>query len=74
MVNKYLEIYKRIGQNLKRERQKANLTQKQLAEKTSKLDNSKISDIENAKEDYMMSTLLELARALEIDVERLISK
>ena len=74
MVNKYLEIYKRIGENLKRERQKANLTQKQLAEKTSKLDNSKISDIENAKEDYMMSTLLELAKALEIDIERLICK
>ena len=74
MVNKYLEIYKRIGENLKRERQKANLTQKQLAEKTSKLDNSKISDIENAKEDYMMSTLLELAKALEIGIERLICK
>lgn len=74
MVNKYLEIYKRIGENLKRERQKANLTQKQLAEKTSKLDNSKISDIENAKEDYMMSTLLELSKALEIDIERLICK
>ena len=72
VINKYLEIYKRIGSNLKKERKKARLTQVQLAEKTTKLDASKISDIENAKEDFMISTLLEIANALDIDVEKLI--
>lgn len=71
MVNKYLEIYKRIGGNLKKERKKAKLTQGQLAEKTAKLDASKISDIENGKEDFMFSTLLEIANGLGIDIEKL---
>ncbi|MBD1433766.1 helix-turn-helix transcriptional regulator [Sphingobacterium sp. DN00404] len=71
MVNKYLEIYKRIGFNLKQERKKAKLTQGQLAEKTAKLDASKISDIENGKEDFMFSTLLEIANGLGIDIEKL---
>lgn len=74
MINKYLPIYKRVGVNLRKERIIAKLTQEQLAKKTSKLDKSKISDIENAKEDFMFSTLLELAHALEIDIEKLISK
>ena len=74
MINKYFPIYKRIGVNLRRERKIAKLTQEQLAKKTTKLDKSKISDIENANEDYMFSTLLELAHALEIDIEKLVRK
>jgi len=74
MIDKYSEIYKRIGSNLKKERKKARLTQVQLAEKNTKLDASKISDIENAKEDFMFSTLLELANGLGVDVEKLIKK
>lgn len=74
MINKYLPIYKRIGTNLRRERKIAKLTQEQLAKRTAKLDKSKISDIENANEDYMFSTLLELANALDIDIEKLISE
>lgn len=74
MVNKYLHLYKRVGSNLKRERKKAKITQIQLAKKTTKLDASKISDIENAKEDFMFSTLLEIANGLGVDVEKLIKQ
>lgn len=71
MINKYSDIYKRVGLNLKRERKKAKLTQEQLAENTNKIDSAKISDIENAKEDFMFSTLLEIANGLNIDIDRL---
>lgn len=74
MINKYKNIYQRIGDNLKKERKKAVLTQNQLAEKTARLDKSKISNIENAKEDFMFSTLLELTNALEIEIEQLFRK
>ncbi|WP_313366848.1 helix-turn-helix domain-containing protein [Sphingobacterium mizutaii] len=73
MINKYKNIYHRIGNNLKKERKKANLTQEQLANITARVDKSKISNIENAKEDYMLSTLLELTNALGIDIEQLLS-
>ncbi|TDS12342.1 helix-turn-helix domain-containing protein [Sphingobacterium paludis] len=71
MNEKYAQIYTRIGRNLKKRRIELGLTQDQLAKKTSKIDRSKISDIENGKEDFMFSTLLELATALEVDVEEL---
>lgn len=74
MTNKFSLIYRRIGSNLKRERKKARLTQVQLAEKIPKVDDAKISDIENAKEDFMFSTLLEIANGLNIDVEKLTKK
>lgn len=74
MINKYKNIYQRIGDNLKKERKKAVLTQNQLAQKTARLDKSKISNIENAKEDFMFSTLLELTNALEIEIEQLFRK
>ncbi|WP_313513789.1 helix-turn-helix transcriptional regulator [Sphingobacterium sp.] len=74
MINKYKNIYQRIGDNLKKERKKAVLTQDQLAQKTERLDKSKISNIENAKEDFMFSTLLELTNALEIEIEQLFRK
>lgn len=74
MVDKYKEVYLRIGNNVKKIRKDAKLTQVQLAQRTAKLDDSKISDIENAKEDYMFSTLLEVANGLGVDVEELIRK
>lgn len=74
MEDKYLIIYGEIGKNLKRERRKAGLTQLELANKTNKIDRSKISEIENGKVDFMFSTLLELAIALKIDIEKLIKR
>lgn len=49
---------------------KANLTQKELADKFSG-DRSKISDIENGKEDFMLSTLLDIAEGLNVDLKKL---
>lgn len=74
MINKFTDTYKRIGTNLRRERKKARLTQVQLADKIPKVDDAKISNIENAKEDFMFSTLLEIANGLNIDVEKLTKK
>ena len=71
MIEKYKSIYKRIGVNIRNARKEIGLTQDQLARKSSKLDRSKISDMENGKEDFMFSTLLEIAEVLEKDVATL---
>jgi len=71
MIEKHKSIYKRIGKNIRRQRKEADLTQGQLAKKNPKLDRAKISDMENGKEDFMFSTLLEIAEGLEVDVELL---
>lgn len=68
MVEKHKDIYERIGMNVRKARKERGYTQEQLAKKK-KLDRSKISDIENGKEDFMFSTLLEIAEGLEKDVE-----
>ena len=70
-ISKYGDIYKRIGKNIKSCRKKAGLTQQQLADKCPKLDRSKISDMENGKEDFMFSKLLDIADGLDVDVEKL---
>ncbi|GAA4778479.1 hypothetical protein GCM10023231_01310 [Olivibacter ginsenosidimutans] len=74
MIEKHKGVYKRIGKNIRKQRKEANLTQEQLAEKSAKLDRAKISDMENGKEDFMFSTLMEIAEGLEVDVELLIKK
>lgn len=74
VTEKYRSIYGRIGGNIKKFRKKAKLTQQQLADKSPKLDRAKISDVENGKEDFMFSTLLEIANGLNIDVEKLTKK
>lgn len=74
MIEKYENIYKRVGGNIKTFRKKAKLTQEQLADKSPTLDRAKISDMENGKEDFMFSTLLEIANGLNIDVEKLTKK
>ena len=45
------------------------LTQQQLADRISKIDRAKISDMENGKEDFYFSTLLKICDALETDIE-----
>lgn len=74
MIDKYSAIYSVIGKNLKRERRKAGLTQLELANKTNKIDRSKISEIENGKADFMFSTLLEITIALKIDIVKLLKR
>lgn len=69
MTNKFSKTYNIIGKNVKKLRKQAGLTQLELANKVHKGDRSKISLIENGKEDFMMSTLLEIAKALKVDIK-----
>ena len=66
---KYIKVYKKIGADLKEHRKKLKLTQEQLAQKCGRIDRAKISDIENGKEDYMFSTLLQICEALDLSIE-----
>lgn len=72
MINKYSTLYKKIGDNIREEREDLKWTQEYLANRCDKMDRSKISDIENAKEDFMFSTLLEISSALEIELYKLL--
>lgn len=69
-MEKHREIFKLIGTNVKNYRKKSNLSQQDLADKFSG-DRSKISDIENGKENFMLSTLLDIADGLNIDIKKL---
>jgi len=62
------KYFKIIGKNVKRIRTEQGLSQQKLADNCDKVDRSKISDIENAKEDFMLSTLLEICEALSVDL------
>ena len=68
------EIYIIIGTNLKRYRKEQGLSQQDLANKCDKVDRAKISDIENIKEDFMLSTILDIANALGKSLNELILK
>ena len=67
-MRKNTDIYKIIGTNLRFFRKKSGLIQQELAEKCA-VDRSKISDMENGKEDFMFSTLLAIADGLNLDVK-----
>lgn len=69
-MEKHKETFKIIGSNVKAYRKKAGLTQQELADKFSG-DRSKISDIENGKENFMFSTLLDIAEGLNVEVKKL---
>lgn len=71
MDEKFVTIYKTIGKNLRDKRKEKNLSQQQLADLAGKIDRSKISDIENGKEDFLFSTLLKICFALNINIEQL---
>jgi transcriptional regulator with XRE-family HTH domain len=68
-LKKHTDILKIIGLNVKAYRKKAGLTQQELADKFSG-DRSKISDIEHGKEDFMLSTLLDIADGLNVDIKK----
>ena len=69
-MEKHKEIFKIIGFNVKAYRKKAGLTQQELADKFMG-DRAKVSDIENGKENFMLSTLLDIAEGLNVDVKKL---
>ncbi|WP_205942363.1 helix-turn-helix domain-containing protein [Pedobacter sp. SYP-B3415] len=66
--------YKVIGKNIKHFRKQRDMSQQDLANLCNTVDRSKISDMENAKEDFMLSTLIEVAFALELPLEVLVAE
>ncbi|MDM1353230.1 MULTISPECIES: helix-turn-helix domain-containing protein [Myroides] len=69
MIEIFEDDYKMLGLKIRRRRRELNLGQEQLANKTVPIvDRSKISDIENGKEDFYFSTLLRVCKALEINL------
>ena len=67
MSDNFTATYKAIGKALKKKRKEKGLTQQQLAD-GAEIDRSKISDMENGKEDFQFSTLLKLCKALGVSV------
>ncbi|WP_113651997.1 helix-turn-helix domain-containing protein [Pedobacter namyangjuensis] len=68
-MEKHEKIFRLVGSNIKTYRKKAKLTQQELANKFSG-DRTKISLIENGKENFMFSTLLDIAEGLNVDVKK----
>ena len=62
----FQEIYKRIGFNLMKQRRLKGWTQEQLAEKSG-VSRSRISKMENGKENFNIESLFLIAQSLEID-------
>ena len=62
----FQEIYKRIGFNLMKQRRLKGWTQEQLAEKSG-VSRSRISKMENGKENFNIESLSLIAQSLEID-------
>jgi len=73
MKDEFLAEYKIIGVNIRRFRDKLNYSQDDLASRCS-VNRAKISKIENAREDYMFSTLLEVCKALGKTLQEIIQK
>ncbi|HEY0056941.1 MAG TPA: helix-turn-helix transcriptional regulator [Pedobacter sp.] len=71
MKEKHKEHYQLIGNNLRRIRLEKGLSQQDLANRCD-VERAKISRIENASEDFMLSTLLELSIALEVPIDKLV--
>jgi len=63
-IGKFKGTYTKIGANIKKFRTEKGWTQQNLADRCDGITRAKISKIENAYEDYMFSTLLEVCDAL----------
>lgn len=74
MDDKYLKTYKHVGMRIKEKRIELKLTQEELSNRIPKMDRSKISDIENGKEDYLFSTLLKVCDALNTTLPDLLNE
>lgn len=74
MDPKFKKDYQLIGTNIREKRKALKLTQEQLAKKSGpKVDYAKISDIERAKEDFQLSTLLKICSGLGMTLSELIA-
>lgn len=73
MKHSFRVIYETIGKNLRIIRLTLGYTQDALAQRCS-VNSAKISKIENARCDYMLSTLLTICSVLKCDVEYLVGE
>lgn len=71
MDEKFYEYYKNLGASIRKRRKEKGFTQQQLGHKAGNIDRSKISDLENGKEDFQFSTILKLCVALELSPREL---
>ncbi|MFD2599043.1 helix-turn-helix domain-containing protein [Sphingobacterium corticis] len=74
MKEEHKTTYKIIGEEIRDLRHNKGWTQKDLANRCRTVNREKISKIENAREDYMLSTLIEICQALGKDVRDLFGK
>jgi len=71
MKDIHLSVYENIGRNVKKFRTSLGWTQDELASRCS-VNRAKISRIENARKDYMFSTLLEVCAALGVELHQIL--
>ncbi|WP_288243959.1 helix-turn-helix transcriptional regulator [uncultured Chryseobacterium sp.] len=60
------EILKKFGQHIKELRLKSGLTQDDVVLNSSKITKATISDIENGKRNFAFTTLIDLAKGLNV--------
>lgn len=70
-VKKYNKIYFNIGQNVRKYRTLRGWRQQDLADRCEGITREKVSKIENAYQDYMFSTLLEVCNALDKSLDEI---
>lgn len=70
-IKKHSKVYSNIGKNVKRFRTEKRWIQQDLADKCEGVTRAKVSKIENAYEDYMLSTLIEICNALGKSLEEI---
>jgi transcriptional regulator with XRE-family HTH domain len=70
MKAQHQKYFLTVGKNLLSLREQMGLSQQELANKCN-VDRAKISKIENGRVDFMYSTLIEIANALDIDIGEL---
>ncbi len=69
-INLYMNELITLGNNIRAERNRLNLSQEQLAQRAN-LQTHHISNIENGKFDIKFTTLLSLLKALNVPFEKL---
>lgn len=70
VMKDYSEIQKQFGETLGKIRREKGLSLRALA-RNCEIDDSKISKIENGKFNIQLSTIIELAKGLDIDAKEL---
>lgn len=69
MEEKHTKIYEMIGNAIRSRRVEKGWSQEQLAHYCESVNREKISKLENARVDFMMSTLLEILDALDLEIK-----